>query len=113
MGTFDVHSDLHELDGLRGPDGLAAVGIFTLAGAWTGSHGRTGFVPNDVVKEIAGNDTESVEVLVNAGLWEKTAEGYRMLRGPHTDPDLPMPLWRYSDVDLGGRLFQIDDTPNN
>lgn len=113
MGTFDVHSDIHELDSLRGPDGLAAVGLFMLAGAWTGSHDRTGLVPDDVVKEIAGNDTESINHLVDAGLWERRREGYQMLRGPHSDPNLPMPLWRYGDTELGGRLFQIDDTPNN
>lgn len=113
MGTFDVHSDLHELDGLRGPDGLAAVGLFSLAGAWTGSHGRRAIVPDHIVSDLASDDPESVELLVRVGLWERVPEGYRMLRGPHSDPDLPMPLWRYSDDDLGGRLFVIDDTPNN
>lgn len=101
---------MHELEGLRGVEGLAATGLFMRAGAWTGSHGRTGIVPNDVVMEMSGSDKESVERLVQVGLWEKTEEGYKMLRGPHSDPSLPMPLWRYSDTDLGGRLFQIDDT---
>lgn len=113
MGTFDFHSDIHEIDGLRGPEGLAAVGLFMSTGAWTGSHGRTGIVPRDFAVETAGGDQDSIDRLIRAGLWEEIPEGYRMLRGPHSDPDLPMPLWRYTDDDLGDRIFAMDDTPNN
>jgi hypothetical protein len=51
--------------------------------------------------------------LIQAGLWERADGGFKMLQGPHNDPDLPLPLWRYSDDDLGGRLFAVDDSPNN
>lgn len=112
MGSFDTHHEIHELEGLRGPDGLAATGLFFRAGVWTAGNGRTGVVPTEVVAAMASNDPESVERLVRVGLWEECAEGYRMLRGPHSDPDQAMPLWRYSDEDLGGRVFVPDDAPN-
>lgn len=112
MGTFDWHSDINELEGVRGSEGLAALGLYVRAGAWTGSHGRTGLVADEVVQEMAG-DQDSVDRLMRAGLWERCEGGYRMLRGPHSDPVLPMPLWRYTDTDLQGRLFGVDPTPNN
>lgn len=113
VGTFDCHSDILELDGLRGPEGLAAHGLYVLTGSWTGSHGRTGVVPDDIVENFARGDRDSIDRLVRAGLWERCDIGYRLLRGPHSEPGLPMPLWRYSDDDLGGRLFGIDPSPNN
>ena len=112
MGSFDTHREIHELEGLRGPEGLAATGLFFRAGIWTAGHGRTGIVPTEVVASMAASDPESVERLVRVGLWEECAEGFRMLRGPHSNPDLPMPLWCYSEEDLGGRLFALDDAPN-
>ena len=112
MGTFDLHSDVGELDGMQGAEALASLGLFLRSGAWTGSHGRTGFVPDHIVQEFGG-DADSIGRLVEVGLWERGDGGYRMLRGPHSDPDQPLPLWRYSDDDLGGRLFAIDDTPND
>lgn len=112
MGTFDWHSDVNELDALKGPGGLAALGLFVSSGAWTGSHGRTGIVPGDVATDMAGSDDDAVDRLIRAGLWEKIPEGYRLLRGPNSDPDLPMPLWRYTDDDLGGQLIATDPTPN-
>jgi hypothetical protein len=113
MGTFDWHSDITELDGMRGPGGLAAHGLYVLTGAWTGSHGRTGIVPDEIAEEMSRGDEDAITRLIRAGLWERCEGGYRMLRGPSADPDLPMPLWRYSDDDLGRRLFALDPTPNN
>ena len=54
-----------------------------------------------------------VDLLVEAGLWQGVDDGYRMLLGPSHDPDDGLTLWRYSDDDLGARLWTIDDTPNN
>lgn len=116
MGTFDIHSDLHDLPELQGPEALAAVGLFTLAGTWTSANGQTGFVPDAALVEIYGNPNtlqEDIDRLITAGLWQREKGGYRMLLGPHSDPNLPLPLWRYGDGDLGGRLFAVDDTPNN
>lgn len=112
VGTFDTHTDFYELQALKGEHGLEAIGLWQSCGARTSRNGRTGFVPDDVVKEMRGTE-EAIACLVGAGVWERRAEGYAMLCGPTTDPDDPLPLWRYGDEDLGGRLFAMDDTPNN
>lgn len=110
MGSFDIHSDVHEIPEVAGPGGLAAFGLWWRCGTWTSRNGRTGVVPRSVVEEYAGDDTDSVDRLVIAGLWEPIVEGYRMLRGPSSDPGLPLPLWRYGDGDSD--VLQVDDTPN-
>lgn len=112
MATFDYHHDVTALPALQGPGGNAALGLWSRCGAWTASHGQSGIVPREVAEELSGADQQAVQLIVSAGLWEEIPEGYRMLRGPSSDPDLPMPLWRYSDDDLGGRLFALDGTPN-
>lgn len=112
MGTFDVHTDISELPLMASPESNEARGLYLRCGAWTGSHGRLGVVPFSVVKELSNGRQEPVDLLVGAGLWERAEEGYRMLRGPSDDPDDGLPLWRYTDDDLGGRLFAWDRTPN-
>ena len=112
MGTFDFHTDVYELPGMKGPDGLGAFGLWSRCGAWTSRHGRTGLVPHHVVAQMAGRDRGLVQVLVGAGLWRPEEGGYRMLRGPSDNPDQPLPLWRYGDGDLGEQLLAMDDAPN-
>lgn len=90
MGTFGCHSDIHELEGVRGPDGLAAIGLYILSGTWTAANGRTGVVPEHVVRETFSGDQETVDRLIGADLWEACDGGYQMLRGPHPDPDAPL-----------------------
>lgn len=112
LGTFDVHSDVGELPFMGSPDANEAMGLYLRCGSWTGSHGRQGVVPLSIVDEFSNGRHEPVDLLVEAGLWDRGEDGYRMLRGPSDDPDDGLPLWRYSDDDLGGRLFAVDDTPN-
>lgn len=112
MGTFDIHSDILELPELQGQEGLIAHELWYRCGQWTAAHGRTGVVPHSIARDLFGGDDATIERLIRAGLWETTNDGYRMLRGPSSDPDQPLPLWRYSDDDLGGRLFARDDAPN-
>lgn len=113
MGTFDIHSDVIDLPELQGPEGLEAHGLWHRCGTWTAANGRTGLVPGDIARKFSCGNVAAIDRLIQAGLWEASDDGYRMLRGPSSDPDQPLPLWRYSDDDLGGRLFAFDDTPNN
>ncbi|GAA4699805.1 hypothetical protein APR04_003925 [Promicromonospora umidemergens] len=111
MGTFDWHHEINELEPLRGPDGLAAFGLFVRAGSWTSKAGQTGFVTDEGLAELRVNVeamAADIDRLVEAGLWKRAEGGYRMLRGPHSDPNLPMPLWRYSEGDTGGRLAVVE-----
>lgn len=112
MATFDVHSDVHEISALQGPDGLASVGLWGRCGSWTASNGRTGFVPDQVAQTFGANQDDVIQKLVDAGLWERAEGGYRMLRGPSEDPDSPLPLWRYGDGDFDGWMVVADDTPD-
>lgn len=114
MGTFDIHSDLYEMEELQGPYGNAAVGLFMTMGMWTSRNGRTGYVPDTALAESFSNVddlAESIERLINVGLWRRDGEGYVMLRGAHADADLPMPLWRYSSEDRGGATLRCGRHP--
>lgn len=108
--SFDVHSDAGEHLAFQGEDGLAAFGFWSRCGSWTSANGKTGLVPHNVAQ--AFGDPGLVRTLVDGGIWQETAFGYRMLLGPTTDPDDPLPLWRYSPGDVTTGLFELDDTPN-
>lgn len=112
MGTFDWHSDVSEIPAMRGSDGLAAFGLWLRCGTWTSANGRTAVVPGHIAADFSGGHHDLIAQIVEAGLWEPLDEDYRMLRGPSSDADQPMPLWRYGDEELGGRLFARDDAPN-
>lgn len=55
---------------------LAAVGLWTIAGAWSSQHLTDGVVPNFMLEEW-GADVSHGTALVDAGLWVPTADGYR------------------------------------
>lgn len=112
MGTFDVHSDIHQLPGMASAGSAEAYGLYLRCGSWTCSHGRLDVVPAAIVEEFSNGRQEPVSLLIAAGLWERASDGYLMLKGPSDDPDDGLPLWRYTDHDLGGRLFAQDDAPN-
>ncbi len=109
-GTFETHPGVHGLVGIAGPDGLAALGLWRKCGTWTARHGRTGVVPQMVADECAGEDLESIERLIIAGLWEPITEGYRMLRGPGGSRDPALCLWRYGGDDLPGSCAVEDSS---
>ena len=54
---------------------LQAVGLWTLAGAWSGAHGTDGRVPSFLPDEL-GAPAVIVAALVTAGLWEATEDGW-------------------------------------
>lgn len=55
--------------------GLDAVGLWTLAGSWSGEQLTDGFIPNSLIARLGGSQ-ETALALVNAGLWEITEGGY-------------------------------------
>lgn len=61
----------------RGPRRLAAVGAWTLAGAWVAGNQHDGRVPNTVLEELAIGP-RVVADLVSAGLWSENGSGYMM-----------------------------------
>lgn len=53
----------------------AAVGLWTLAGAWSAHELTDGYVPDYMLSELAGT-RGSAECLVAAGLWDQMENGY-------------------------------------
>jgi hypothetical protein len=54
----------------------AAVGLWTLAGAWSRRKLTGGFVPAGQVRRLGGTSAEA-DALVTAGLWEASEKGYQ------------------------------------
>lgn len=61
----------------RGARRLAAVGAWTLAGAWSSGALKDGHIPDSVLEELA-IPPRAVEDLVAAGLWHRNGTGYVM-----------------------------------
>ncbi len=61
----------------RGPRRLAAVGAWTLAGAWVAGNGQDGRVPDAVLDELAISP-KVVADLVTSGLWMRNGSGHVM-----------------------------------
>jgi hypothetical protein len=55
---------------------LAAIGLWTMAGSWCGQHLTDGAVPAFMLDEW-GATKEMADVLVEVGLWRKTAKGFQ------------------------------------
>jgi general stress protein YciG len=56
---------------------LAALGLWTAAGSWSGAHLTDGFIPDRGVQLLARGESALAEELVAAGLWKRTKGGYR------------------------------------
>lgn len=56
---------------------LAAIGLWTLAGSWSGKHLTDGFVPDNAVLSLSRGSTKLADELVAAGLWKRAKGGYR------------------------------------
>ena len=55
--------------------GLEAIGLWTLAGSWSGEQLTDGFIPSSLIARLGGSP-EIAQALVDAGLWEITEGGY-------------------------------------
>ena len=55
---------------------LSAIGLWTLAGAWSAQQLTDGYVPKQVLQALRGSASFASE-LVDAGLWEETPDGYQ------------------------------------
>jgi hypothetical protein len=55
--------------------GLDAIGLWTLAGSWSGEQLTDGFIPARLIARLGGSQ-ETTQALVDAGLWEVTEGGF-------------------------------------
>lgn len=65
---------------------LAAIGLWALAGSWTGDHRKDGFVSDQAVKSLSRGALELADELVTAGLWKRTKGGYRFHQWDQRNP---------------------------
>jgi hypothetical protein len=56
---------------------LAALGLWAVAGTWSGDHLTDGFVPDHMIPLLSRGANELVTELVERGLWSRTKGGYR------------------------------------
>jgi len=55
--------------------GLDAIGLWTLAGSWSGEQLTDGFIPSSLIARLGGTEAMA-QALVNAGLWEVMNDGF-------------------------------------
>ena len=55
-----------------------AMGLWTLVNSWCNDHGTDGTVPRDIWDEF-GTSLGTAELLVDAGFWEATEDGYQVV----------------------------------
>jgi hypothetical protein len=56
--------------------GLDSVGLWTLAGSWSGEQLTDGFIPASLIARLGGSEPAAL-ALVDAGLWETVPNGYQ------------------------------------
>ena len=64
---------------------LRALGLWTLAGSWSGDQLTDGHIPDVIVKAL-GATTPDATSLVNAGLWDRVEDGYQFHDWPDNNP---------------------------
>jgi hypothetical protein len=55
----------------------AALGLWVVAGAWSGANLTDGFVPDSALQRLLPDSAELADVLVTAGLWRRAKGGHR------------------------------------
>lgn len=56
---------------------LAAVGLWTAAGSWSGNHLTDGFIPDAVLPTLCRGDEALASELLAVGLWTRSEGGFR------------------------------------
>ena len=76
MTWFKVDDSFHSHPKIAATS-LAALGLWAVAGTWSGDHLTDGFVPDHMVPLLSRGASELVTELVERGLWTRTKGGYR------------------------------------
>jgi hypothetical protein len=71
--------------GIPRRDRLAAIGLWTLAGAWSAKELQDGAVPSYMIVEL-GATRRVAEALVAVGLWSRTSTGYAFVNWDDFQP---------------------------
>lgn len=85
MAGFTVEDSLHSHPKALEAS-LAAIGLWTLAGSWSGDHRKDGFVSDRAVESLSRGSVELADELVAAGLWKRAKGGYRFHQWEQRNP---------------------------
>ncbi|AXH70465.1 replication initiation protein [Gordonia phage Daredevil] len=75
MKVDDRFHSSHKLNAIPARQRFQAAGLWVIAGSWASQQETDGEVPDYMIKAW-GATTKTVESLVNAGLWERTRDGF-------------------------------------
>jgi hypothetical protein len=64
----------------------AALGLWVVAGSWSGANLSDGLVPDHVLPRLLPDSAELARELVAAGLWKRVRGGYRFHDWDHFNP---------------------------
>src|SRR5690606_3789897 len=64
----------------------AALGLWVVAGSWSGANLSDGFVPDHVLPRLLPDAATLARELVACGLWRRTRGGYRFHDWEHYNP---------------------------
>lgn len=67
--------------------GVAAVGLWTLAGSWSSANLTNGFVPDPLLPRLDADGPSHAETLATVGLWRRTRGGYQFHDWEDYNPD--------------------------
>lgn len=83
--------------------GAEAIGLWTLAGAWSCGQLTNGFVPDSVVARLVANAEALASRLVQVGLWERVENGYQFHEWTDYQPDAEQERHRQEQRREAGR----------
>ncbi|MDF5758581.1 hypothetical protein [Spongiactinospora sp. TRM90649] len=85
MTWFKVDDSLHSHPKAMAAS-LAALGLWTVAGSWSGDHLTDGFIPDHMIPSLSRGQSELAKELCAAGLWRRSKGGYQFHQW-HEDGD--------------------------
>ncbi len=83
---------------------LAALGLWTVCGSWSGDHFTDGFVPDHMIPILSRGQAQLADELVNAGLWRRTKGGYKFHQWDERNPTKSVAIASAEKKASGGAL---------
>lgn len=85
----------------------AALGLWVVAGSWSGMNLTEGHVPSHVLPRLMPKAERLARELVAIGLWDRVEDGWLILRWVQTAPGArPTEVWRAERDDRRQRIAQ-------
>lgn len=103
MTWFKVDDSFHSHPKTMATE-LAALGLWVVAGSWSGANLTDGFIPDHVILRLSAGQAGLADALVSTGLWKRTKGGYRFHEWAEFQPSKSSVLeqreaWRKAKAD--------------